>query len=82
MNVMPKTAADFAAGDAEKKIGNVLEYTFPAGLTITEKIVAGCNNTNYNYKGKASHEGGYLLGLAHSEYPFIKLNVKTASSPR
>ena len=82
MNVMPKTAADFAAGAAVKKIGNVLEYTFPAGLTITEKIVAGCNNTNYNYKGKAFHEGGYLLGLAHSEYPFIKLNVKNRFQPK
>lgn len=73
MNVLPKTSG---------KIGNVLEYTFPEGLTITDKIVGGCNNTNYDYKGKASHRGGYLLGDADSEYPFIKLNIRNKFMPK
>lgn len=29
-------------------VGNVVDYTFPAGLVITNKIVGGCNNANYN----------------------------------
>lgn len=61
--------------------GNAFEYTFPEGLTIIDKIVGGCNNANYNYKNKVQHEGGYLLGLAHSEYPFIKLNVNNKFNP-
>lgn len=73
MNVLPKTSG---------KIGNVLEYTFPEGLTITDKIVGGCNNTNYDYKGKVSHRGGYLLGDADSEYPFIKLNIRNKFMPK
>lgn len=75
MNVYPKT---------EGKKGNVFEYTFPAGLTITDKIVGGCNNANYIWKSgenKIYHEGGYLLGLAKSEYPFIKLNIKNEFNP-
>ena len=46
--------------------GTVVNYTFPAELTITQKIVGGCNNANYEYIGtdkKVTHEGGYLLGL-------------------
>lgn len=70
MNVYPITAG--------QKSGNAFEYWFPTGLTITEKIIGGCNNANYeltNGTQKVYHEGGYLLGLAHSDYPFIKLNV-------
>lgn len=83
MNIYPKTEEDYAVGTEEgkKKIGNVLEYTFPEGLTITNKIVGGCNRTNYDYKGLAYHEGGYLLGLAKSAYPFIKLTVKCKFEP-
>lgn len=62
--------------------GNVVDYIFPEGLTITDKIVGGCNNANYDYKGKATHTGGYLLGLAHSEYPFIKLTIKNKFEPK
>lgn len=82
MNVYPKTAADFQESDTQKKIGNVVDYIFPEGLTITDKIVGGCNNANYDYKGKATHTGGYLLGLAHSEYPFIKLTIKNKFEPK
>ena len=77
MNVMPLTAAD-----NDRKIGNVVDYVFPEGLTITEKIVGGCNNANYDYKGKAFHEGGYLLGIAHSIYPFINLTIRNRFQPK
>ena len=81
MNVYPKTAADFQESDT-KKIGNVVDYIFPEGLTITDKIVGGCNNANYDYKGKATHTGGYLLGLVNSAYPFIKLTIKNKFEPK
>ena len=61
--------------------GKVVDYPFPEGLTITSKIVGGCNNANYDYKGKVTHEGGYLLGLAHSKKPFIKLTIKNKFEP-
>lgn len=63
------------------KKGKVVDYTFPEGLTITSKIVGGCNNANYDYKGEVTHEGGYLLGTAHSEDPFIKLTIKNKFEP-
>ena len=61
--------------------GKVVDYDFPEGLTITSKIVGGCNNANYDYKGKVTHEGGYLLGLSHSTEPFIKLTIKNKFEP-
>ena len=64
--------------------GQVFQYTFPAGLTITDKIVGGCNNANYEWKSGDSrvyHEGGYLLGLAKSKKPFIELNVNCKFQP-
>lgn len=63
-------------------VGNVVDYTFPVGLVITDKIVGGCNNANYNYKDLVTHEGGYLLGNTHSEYPFIKLTIKNQFKPK
>ena len=63
------------------KTGNVVDYEFPEELTITSKIVGGCNNANYDYKGEVTHEGGYLLGIAHSEKPFIKLTIKNKFKP-
>ena len=89
MNVYPKTAEDILEnGDEDEgeepilKIGNVLEYTFPAGLTITDKIIGGCNNANYNYKDIVSHEGGYLLGNAYSsDYSYIILNINNKFKP-
>lgn len=63
-------------------VGNVVDYTFPAGLVITNKIVGGCNNANYNYKDLVTHDGGYLLGNTHSEYPFIKLTIKNQFKPK
>ena len=61
--------------------GNVINYIFPEGLTITDKIVGGCNNANYNYKGLVNHEGGYLLGRAYSTDPFIQLTIKNKFQP-
>ena len=83
MNVYPKTIDDYTVDTPTNsmKLGNVLEYTFPAGLTITDKIVGGCNNANYDYKGKVNHVGGYLLGEIHSTYPFIKLNIQNKFQP-
>ena len=63
------------------KKGKVVDYEFPEGLTIISKIVGGCNNANYDYKGEVTHEGGYLLGIAHSEKPFIKLTIKNKFKP-
>ena len=66
--------------DAE---GKVVDYPFPKGLTITSKIVGGCNNANYDDETLGiSHEGGYLLGIAHSEKPFIKLTIKNKFMPK
>ena len=62
--------------------GKVVDYIFPKGLTITEKIVGGCNNANYDYKGLVTHEGGYLLGTAHSTDPFIKLTIQNKFMPK
>lgn len=62
-------------------MGNVINYIFPEGLTITDKIVGGCNNANYNYKGQVNHEGGYLLGRAYSSKPFIQLTIKNKFQP-
>ena len=63
--------------------GKVVDYPFPKGLTITSKIVGGCNNANYNDETLGiSHEGGYLLGIAHSEKPFIKLTIKNKFMPK
>lgn len=61
--------------------GKVVDYEFPEELTITSKIVGGCNNANYDYKGLVTHEGGYLLGTAHSPEPFIKLTIKNKFKP-
>ena len=61
--------------------GKVVDYTFLEDLIITSKIVGGCNNANYDYKGEVTHEGGYLLGTAHSEKPFIKLTIKNKFEP-
>ena len=61
--------------------GNVINYIFPEGLTITDKIVGGCYNANYNYKGLVNHEGGYLLGRAYSTDPFIQLTIKNKFQP-
>ena len=62
--------------------GKVVDYIFPKGLTITEKIVGGCNNANYDYKGLVTHEGGYLLGTAHSTEPFIMLTIQNKFMPK
>lgn len=81
MNVYP-----IAEGGVSAKEGNVLDYLFPENLTITEKIIGGCNNANYEWfnsekNTKIFHEGGYLLGEGHSPYPFIKITIKNKFNP-
>ena len=46
--------------DAE---GKIVDYSFPASLVITDKIVGGCNKANYKMPNSGIlHKGGYLLG--------------------
>ncbi|MBQ0020935.1 MAG: hypothetical protein KBT39_10515 [Bacteroidales bacterium] len=63
---------------------------FPEGLTITDKIVGGCNNANYKFlldgeydsngvQKSKTHEGGYLLGTHHvglNRVPQIHLTLR------
>lgn len=78
MNVYPVTEGE--------KAGNVIDYIFPAGLVITDKIIGGCNNANYEWFNSEKnatiyHTGGYLLGEGHTTYPFIKLTVENKFEP-
>lgn len=63
MNVEPK--AD----------GNIVNYTFPANLVITDKIVGGCNYANLDYKN-ITHVGGYLLGERGKQAIKLVVNCK------
>lgn len=56
--------------------GNAVDYIFPKGLTIKDKIVGGCNNANFiKEELNVVHEGGYLLGTRATAEPMIKLKV-------
>ena len=63
--------------------GNAVNIEFPEGLTITDKIVGGCYNANYDKNNTitVNHVGGYLLGTTHSASPMINLLVKCKFSP-
>lgn len=62
--------------------GKVVDYLFPEGLTITDKIVGGCNNANFTRTDLGVvHEGGYLLGKAKTSEPMIRLTVKANMRP-
>ena len=63
--------------------GNAVKVEFPAGLTITDKIVGGCYNANYekNTTVTVNHIGGYLLGESRSTSPMIDLTVKCQFAP-
>lgn len=62
--------------------GSVVDYIFPAGLTITDKIVGGCNNANFTRTDLGVvHEGGYLLGKRKTAEPMIRLTVKATMTP-
>ena len=63
--------------------GNAVSVTFPAGLTITDKIVGGCYNANYvkNNTVTVNHVGGYLLGESRTTKPMIDLTVKCKFAP-
>lgn len=64
---------------------------FPMGLTITDKIVGGCNNANYSYRIPGTHNpvddswetmdhtGGFLLGshgVGKDHQPQIHLTLR------
>ncbi len=55
--------------------GRIVNYEFPEGLTVTNRIVGGCNNANYTL-GKTTHVGGYLLGKRNTTNPAIDLSIK------
>lgn len=63
--------------------GNAVKVTFPEGLTITDKIVGGCFNANYekNNTIKVNHIGGYLLGESRTTSAMIDLTVKCKFAP-
>ena len=62
--------------------GSVVDYIFPEGLTITNKIVGGCNNANFTRTDlDVVHEGGYLLGSRKTTDPMIRLTVKANMKP-
>ena len=63
--------------------GNAVRVTFPEGLTITDKIVGGCFNANYekNNTIKVNHIGGYLLGESRTTSAMIDLTVKCKFAP-
>ncbi len=63
--------------------GNAVKVEFPTGLTITDKIVGGCYNANYekNTTVTVNHVGGYLLGESRSTSPMIDLTVKCKFAP-
>ncbi len=62
--------------------GSVVDYIFPEGLTITNKIVGGCNNANFTRTDlDVVHEGGYLLGSRKTTDPMIRLTVKANMVP-
>lgn len=56
--------------------GNAVDYIFPAGLTIKDKIVGGCSNANYiNIDLGLEHKGGYLLGKRATNKAMIMFKV-------
>jgi len=56
--------------------GNAVDYIFPAGLTIKDKIVGGCSNANYtNTDLGLEHKGGYLLGKRATNKAMIMFKV-------
>ena len=63
--------------------GNAVNIEFPEGLTITDKIVGGCYNANYDKNNTitVNHVGGYLLGSPRSTSPMINLLVKCKFAP-
>lgn len=64
--------------------GNAVKVEFPEGLTITDKIVGGCFNANYDKRNNfitVDHVGGYLLGETRTKSPMIDLLVKCKFSP-
>ncbi len=59
--------------------GKIVDYTFPAGLTIKNRIVGGCDDANLTL-GDLTHVGGYLLGTRDDKSD-INLTVECQFAP-
>ncbi len=75
MNVEPWNGSTANYGGNVAEAGQIINYEFPAGLTITNRIVGGCNEANYTL-GKVTHVGGYLLGGREHDGTEINLLVQ------
>lgn len=64
------------------KTGNNNFFEFPAGITITEKIVAGCNNANIDAVDNlnAAYEGG-LVGATDDAGDKVRIKVLSRLEP-
>ena len=64
------------------KTGNNNFFEFPAGITITEKIVAGCNNANIDAVDNlnAAYEGG-LVGATDDASDKVRIKVLSRLEP-
>ncbi|MBQ0072818.1 MAG: hypothetical protein KBT34_01345 [Prevotella sp.] len=75
MNVEPWNGSTANYGGNVAETGQIINYQFPSGLTITNRIVGGCNEANYTL-GKVTHVGGYLLGGREHDGTEINLLVE------
>ena len=66
--------------DGVAKTGNNNLLIFPAGITITDKIVAGCNNASIIQGGKVIYEGG-LVGAADDAGDKVRIKVLSRLEP-
>lgn len=64
------------------KTGNSNHFEFPAGITITDKIVAGCNNANITKVDNlnAAYEGG-LVGATDDAGDKVRIKVLSRLEP-
>ena len=65
-------------GVAKTENNNLL--IFPAGITITDKIVAGCNKASIIQGGKVIYEGG-LIGNADTNGDKVRIKVLSRLEP-
>lgn len=66
--------------DGVAKTGNNNLLIFPAGITITDKIVAGCNNASIIQGGNVIYEGG-LVGAADDAGDKVRIKVLSRLEP-
>ena len=66
--------------DGVAKTGNNNLMIFPAGITITDKIVAGCNKASIIQNGNVIYEGG-LVGAPDDGDDKVRIRVLSRLSP-